>query len=537
MSAYRLAVFGCTALLAAGAAACGGDSDDDGGNNTSGGSAPEAQAGNADTVILGTTDKVAALDPAACYDLGCQQVIGNIYQTLLSVPAGENKPQPDAAESCDWSDPKTYVCKLKPDLKFSSGDPLTAEDVKFSFDRMLKIEDPTGPYSLLGSLESTEATDPQTVTMKLNKVDATFPFVLTHVVGAIVPDEVYPADKLTTDDKIVGSGPYKLDKYTPNQQAVFSTNPEYNGPNKAQTPNFIVQYFDQPSALKLAIEGGEVDVAYRTLSPTDLEDLRNKGDQGVKVVDGAGTEIRYIVFNVDKDPVKDVAVRKAIAQSIDRDAIAQTVYKGTVTPLFSQVPAAFPGAKKSFEEAFGAGADAAKAKAILDEAGVKTPVELDGWYTPSRYGDAEADLWNEIKRQLEATNLFKVNLDSTEWDQYKEEAFSKGTYYFYGLGWFPDFPDADNYLTPFMRDGGFYANGYKNEEVNKLLDQELASEDASEREEAFEKIQDIQAQDVPVIPLWEGKQVAAVREGVEGVEKTFDPAFLFRFWLVTKKDS
>src|SRR5688572_7396132 len=220
MSAYRLAVFGCTALLAVGAAACG-DSSDDGGNNTSSGSTPEASAGNADTVILGTTDTVAALDPAACYDLGCQQVIGNIYQTLLAVPAGGNKPEPDAAESCEFSDPKTYVCKLKADLKFSSGDPLTSDDVKHSLDRMLKIEDPTGPYTLLGSLDSVEATDPTTVTMKLKKVDATFPFILTHNVGAIVPDEIYPPDKLQPQAKTIGSGPYKLDKFTPDQQAVL----------------------------------------------------------------------------------------------------------------------------------------------------------------------------------------------------------------------------------------------------------------------------------------------------------------------------
>ena len=339
---------------------------------------------------------------------------------------------------------------------------------------------------------------------------------------------------MQTADKIVGSGPYKLDKYTPDQQAVFSANPEYTGPNKAKTPNFIVQYFGQPSALKLAIEQGDVDVAYRTLSPTDLESL--KSTDGVQVVDGAGTEIRYMVFNVAKEPVKDVAIRKAIAQSIDRDAIAQTVYKGTTKPLYSTVPAAFPGAKESFKEAYG-DPDPAKAKAILDEAGVSTPVTLDGWYTPSRYGAAEADMWNEIKRQLDGTNLFKVNLDSTEWDQYKEEAFAKGTYYMYGLGWFPDFPDADNYLTPFMRDGGFFQNGYSNKEVNGLLDDEVAADEASAREEAFGKIQDIQAADAPVIPIWEGKQVAAIRDGVEGVQETFDPAFLFRFWLVTKKES
>lgn len=530
MRAHRMAVFGCTALLALGAAACGG-SDDDGGD---GASTPAAGGGNADTVILGTTDTVVALDPAGAYDLGSQQLIGNMYQNLLAVPAGANKPEPDAAESCDFSDPKTYVCKLKPDLKFSSGDPLDAEDVKFSLDRQLKIADPSGPSSLLASLDSVEVTDPLTVTMKLKKADATWPFILTHNVAAIVPNEIYPADAKQPDDKAIGSGPYQLEKFTPKQQAVFKKNPNYNGPNVGKTENFIVSYFSEASALKLAIEGGEVDVAYRTLSPTDIESLRSS--EGVKVVDGAGTEIHYLVFNVEKKPVDEVAVRQAIAQLVDRDAIVNNVYKGTTTALYSSVPKAFPGSKESFKDAYG-DPDPAKAKTILEEAGVQTPVTLDAWYTPTRYGEVEVDAFNELKNQLEGSGLFKVNVDSTEWEQYKEEAFDKGTYYFYGLGWFPDFPDADNYLSPFMRDGGFYQNGYTSKEVNDLLDKEVASTDAAEREEIFGQVQDIQAKDVPLIPLWEGKQVAAIREGVEGVEQTFDPAFQFRFWLVTKKDS
>src|SRR4051812_4241637 len=537
MRTHRMAVFGCTALLAAGAAACGSSNNDTSNKPSSSGSTPAPAAeGNADTYILGTTDKVVSLDPAGAYDLGSQQLIGNMYQNLLSVPAGGNSPQPDAAQSCDWKDKKTYVCTLKAGQKFSNGDELTSADVKFSMDRMLKIADPSGPSSLLGSLKTTEATDPTTVTFNLKKVDNTWPFILTHNVAAIVDSKVFPPDKKLADDKVIGSGPYKLDKYTPNQQAVFSPNTNYGGANKPQTPNVIVQYFEQPSALKLAIEQGDVDVAYRSLSPTDLEALKNEPDKGVKVVDGAGTEIRYITFNVKKAPVDKLAVRQAIAQVLDRQSIATQVYKDTVTPLYSTVPAALPGHKDSFKDAFG-DPDPAKAKQILADAGIKTPVNLAGWYTPTHYGPVEVDLWNEIKRQLEATGLFKVKLDSTEWDQYKDEAFAKHTYYFYGMGWFPDYPDGDNYLAPFMRDGGFFQNGYSNKKVDAALDQEIKQSDADKRTEAFGVVQDAEASDVPLIPLWEGKEIAAEREGVEGVEKTFDPAFQFRFWLVTKKKS
>jgi peptide/nickel transport system substrate-binding protein len=523
-------------MLAAFAAACGSSSDDSKTSSGGGGSTPAAAEGNADTYILGTTDKVVSLDPAGAYDLGSQQLIGNMYQNLLVIPAGGNKPEPDAAESCDWSDKKTYVCKLKTGLKFSNGDELTSNDVKFSLDRQLKIADPSGPSSLLASLKSVDATDPATVTMHLKKVDNTWPFILTHNVAAITDSKVFPPDKKLADDKAIGSGPYKLDKYTPNQQAVFSPNPNYAGANKPQTPNVIVQYFEQPSALKLAIEQGDVDIAYRSLSPTDLEALKGESGKGVKVIDGAGTEIRYIVFNVKKKPVDNIAVRKAIAQIIDRQAIATQVYKDTVTPLYSTVPHAVAGAKESFKDAFG-DPDPDKAKQILSDAGVQTPVSLDGWYTPTHYGPVEVDLWNEIKRQLEGTGLFKVKLDSTEWDQYKDEAFAKHTYYFYGLGWFPDFPDGDNYLSPFMRDGGFFQNGYTDKTVNAALDTEVKQSDESKRTEAFGTVQDKEASDVPLIPIWEGKQIAAIRDGVEGVEKTFDPAFQFRFWLVTKKKS
>src|SRR3954471_9902937 len=143
-----------------------------------------AVAHGADSIAVGTTDQVVSLDPAGAYDLGSQQLIGNLYQTLLTIPAGGNAPRPDAARRCGFKNAKTYVCTLRGGLRFANGDPLTAADVKFSLDRMLKIADPLGPSSLLSNLARVDATGAKTVTMHLRRPDGTWPSVLTHYVAA-----------------------------------------------------------------------------------------------------------------------------------------------------------------------------------------------------------------------------------------------------------------------------------------------------------------------------------------------------------------
>src|SRR5699024_2150495 len=108
------------------------------------------------------------------------------------------------------------------------------------------------------------------------------------------------------------------------------------------------------SALKQAIEEGDVMVAYRSLAVTDIEDLRENGaERGVQVVVGDGTEINYLVLQVSRAPFDDPAVRQAVAQVIDREAIASSVYRDTVTPLYGPVPEGVAGHVPAFEDAFG----------------------------------------------------------------------------------------------------------------------------------------------------------------------------------------
>ncbi|MGH2944963.1 MAG: ABC transporter substrate-binding protein [Solirubrobacteraceae bacterium] len=508
--------------FAFGIAGCGGDDGEDAGGGADG------------TIIHGTTDPPVSYDPAGSYDLPSWNIIYNTHSFLLQIPPGGNQPEPDAAESCEFTDPRTFECTLKQGLKFSDGSALTAEDVVFSFERNLEIADPQGASSLYTNMRSVEAPDDSTVVFELKQPDSTWPFRLTTGGTGIVPSDTYPANKVQPSTDTVTSGRYVVARFQPGQQTVLEPNPEYTGDDPAQGI-VIVQQFDTSSALKLAVEQGEVDIAYRSLGPTEIEDLR--GSESVEVVQGNGIEIRYMVFNLEQQPgasdEKKKAIRQAVAMTVDRQAIAENVYNGTVRPLYSMVPEGLEFHVPAFADAYGEEPDPDGAEQVLRGAGVETPVRMKIWWTPSHYGPGSADEYTEIKRQLDGSGLFEVSLDSTEWNQYSEAAFTD-RYPVYQLGWFPDYPDADNYTTSFYSGESFLNHHYSNQEMDRLLTEQQQATAEEGRAQALERIQEIGAEDVPTIPIWQGDQIAAVRDGVQGVEDTFDPSFQFRYWLVSK---
>ncbi|SDO86480.1 peptide/nickel transport system substrate-binding protein [Nakamurella panacisegetis] len=528
------------------------------GSTASGGSAsssaPAAPTGPA--IKIGTTDQVVSLDPAGSYDNGSLMLETQLYQFLVVIPAGQKVPTPDAASKCGFTDKgATYTCTMKPGLKFSNGDPLTAKDVEFTFNRIITINDPNGPASLLANMKSVKATDATTVVFTLNTPnDQTFPFILGTSAGPIVDSKVFPANKLLDDAKVIGSGPYKLAAgYQKNQLAALAPNSNYQGNGGAMANSGVtLQYFTDASNLKLAVQQGTVDVAWRSLDAQSISDLRK--DSKVKVLDGPGGELRYMVFNLNTMPggtaAQKLAVRRAVAFSVDRQALATDIYQDTYTPVYSMVPDGLPGHVDAFKTEFGATPDKTKAAAALSAAGVTTPVTINLQYALGHYGPTSADEYGEIKRQLEATGLFKVNLQSTEWTTYSKERRADA-YPVYQLGWFPDFPDADNYISPFLVPNNFVGAHYcddpktvktavvgsrpcDTDKVLPLIATEQSGTGAA-RTAAIEKIQTIGATgEMPTLPLLQGKQIAVTGTNVTGVDKTLDSTFLFRFWLIGK---
>ncbi|RFA14188.1 peptide ABC transporter substrate-binding protein [Subtercola boreus] len=540
---HRKRVLAVSAALAVSALALAGCSGSNSGGSASGGT-------SSGSITIGTTDKITTIDPAGSYDNGSFAVENQIYPFLVNSPLGSPDVKPDIAVSADFTSPTEFTVKLKPGLKFVNGNDLTSSDVKFSFDRIVAIADENGPSSLLGNLASVAAPDPTTVVFTLkNANDQTFAQVLSSPAGPIVDEQVFSATALTPDNDIVKghpfAGQYDISSYDFNNTIQYKANPNYQGllgAPKTETVN--VKYYAEAPNLKLDIQQNNIDVAYRSLSATDIADLSTNSK--VKVVDGPGGEIRYIVFNFntmpygattsEADPAKSLAVRKAVADLIDRDAIASQVYKNTYTPLYSYVPAGLTGATTVLKDLYGDGTgkpSADKAKSTLAAAGVTGPVTLNLQYVSEHYGPSSGDEYALIKDQLESSGLFTVNLQTTDYVQYSKDR-TADVYPEYQLGWFPDYSDADNYLTPFFSADNFLANHYENTAVQDEITKQLSETDPAARQKEVEDIQAKVAADLSTIPYLQGSQVAVVGSNVNGAADTLDASFKFRYGALSK---
>ena len=496
-------------------------------------------------LTIGTTDKVTGLDPAGSYDNGSFTVMNQVYPFLVNTPYGSPDPEPDIATSAQLTSPTEYTVTLKPGLTFANGHALTASDVKFSFDRQLAIKDPDGPAALLSNLDRTEVVNDTTVVFHLKTPnDQTFAQVLASPAGPIVDEEVFSPDSVTPDSTIVSgkpfAGPYTITSFSLNQQISYQANPAYQGLLGApRTDKVNVSYYARSSSLKRDVQQGHVNVAYRSLSPSDIADLRK--DENVKVVEAPGGEIRYLVFNLntqpygattdEADPAKALAVRQAVAHLIDREALSEQVYKGTFTPLYSYVPSGLTGATTPLEDLYGddsGGPSVERAAQVLSDAGVTTPVTLDLQYSTDHYGPSTSDEYALIKKQLEAGGLFRVKLQDTEWTQYTEDRISD-RYPAYQLGWFPDYSDADNYLTPFFLIDNFLANHFQDPAVDDEIVAQRSTTDPEARVAALEKIQADVAAELPTLPYLQGVQTAVTGTNVTGTERTLDASSRFRY--------
>ncbi|MFD4138476.1 MULTISPECIES: ABC transporter substrate-binding protein [unclassified Streptomyces] len=503
-------------------------------------------SGGGDAIVVGTTDQFVAtadapapLDPAYAYDTGAWNVLRQTVQTLLHAPRGGGEPVPDAAESCTFTDnaSERYRCKLRDGLKFADGTPVTAEDVKFSIERVLDIESDNGTAALLANIDTIEPKGDNEVIFHLSTPDATFPYKLSTPVAGIVSKKHYDGSKLREGFQVDGSGPYTMKTETEGDhitKVVFSRNDHYKGDVKLNNDKVELRSFADAEAMGEALESGDIDMMTRAMSPKQIQELAEKPKEDIELTEVPGLEIRYLAFNTDDPSVKDKAVRQAMAAVVDRGQIAGQVYGATAEPLYSLIPTSIAAHTNSFYNKYGE-PSRKRAASILSGAGISTPVKLKLHYTTDHYGAGTEKEFEALSDQLNATGLFEVTVQGTEWSKFRP-AQKRGDYAVYGLGWFPDFPDPDNYIAPFLDKGNFLNSPYVSEKARELIPQSRRESDRNAASPAFTQMQEIVANDVPVLPLWQGKQYVAARSGVIGVEYVLNSSSDLQLWELSRSD-
>jgi len=485
-------------------------------------------------LTMGTTDKITVLDPAKCYDFYTFEIFNNIGEGLLKIKPGTTEVEPGIAESYTVSaDGLEYTFTLREGMKFTDGEPLDAAAVKWSVDRVMRLDlDPSWLVSAF--VNRTEVVDTLKIRFVLHEPVFFFPLILAlNPPYYPVSSKSYPANEVA--QPTVGHyGPYRIKSWTRDVELVLEANPDYYNTSIPKTKKLVVKTYADAATMRLAVETGEIDIAWKTLRPIDVVDLKTIGKLTVEEV--PGPYIRYIVCRCNMTPFDDVRLRRAIAASINRTRICEEAYMGTVEPLYSMVPMGMWSHIDAFKDEYGV-RNLTLAKQLLTDAGYSntSKFEFDLWWTPTHYGDPEVDVVATIKSELEETGMMKVNLKSAEWATYASVNIIAGIMPIFLLGWYPDYLDPDDYTTIFLHsewspDMGVF---YNNTEMDALLDEARSETNIATRTALYEDVQELMAEEAPVIPFFQGTLNAAYWPEIKGF--ILDQTMLLRYYLIYKE--
>ena len=471
-----------------------GNTEEDGGKGTEGagkaesGSSQTAEAETRDSVVVvmgPTSEPEAGFDPAYGWGAG-EHVHEPLIQSTLTVTTPDLKIGYDLAEDVQTSeDGLTWQVKIRDDVRFTDGEPLTAEDVAFTYNT-LKDTSSVNDFTML---KEAVAVDDTTVEFHMNRPYSIWPY--TMAITGIVPEHAYGPDY---GQKPIGSGRYILKQWDKGQQVIFEANPDYYG--EAPRMKKVTVLFMEEDAAYAAALSGQVDLAYTSAAYSDqimdgfslfsCETVDNRGFNLPAVPAGETDENGVPIGN---DFTSDVRVRRAINLAIDRQAMIDHVLNGHGTIAYS-VCDKMPWYSKDSEAAF----DPQEAERLLDEAGWKTGAdgirEKDGkkagFTMLYSAGDSVRQALSEDTANQLAEFGIHVTVEGVGWDTAYTDALSQPLMW----GWGAHTPmELYNIYHTDEALGTAQYSPYSNETVDAYMEQALESSDLEESYELWKKAQ------------------------------------------------
>lgn len=402
-----------------------------------------------DSVTLAMTLEPPGLDPTAGAASSIAEVVlYNVFETLTKINS-DGSVSPLLAESWEVSsDLKTYTFRLRKDVKFQNGEPFNAAAVKFSFDRAAADKSTNKDKRTFANL-STKVADEHTVVLTNQEIDPDFLFMMGQATSIIVE----PKSATTNASKPVGTGPYKLAAWAKGASVTLTAWPDYRSAQSIRIKRAVFRFIPDPAAQVAALLAGDVD-AFPRVSPRSVPQF--KANARFQVVVSNSRAKTILAINNARKPLSDIRVRRAIAAAIDRKAVIAGAADGYGVPIGSYyVPTAFGYVDTTGVNPF----DLEKAKALMAEAGIKTPLTLTMTLPPAPYARQGGEL---IAAQLAKIGI-QLKLQNVEWAQWLSGTYTNKNYDLTIISHVEPF-DLGNFAKP------DYYWGYQSQEFNELFD-------------------------------------------------------------------
>ncbi|WP_369787913.1 ABC transporter substrate-binding protein [Rouxiella sp. WC2420] len=449
-----------------------------------------APAAVASELVIAQTTSATAMDPGFLKEPAT--LVDNLFDTLVLRDANM-KLIPGLATDWKALDDNTWEFTLRQGVKFTDGEPVNAQAVKFSIDRILDPANHAPTISYIRTIKSVEVSGEYQVKIHTNGPDPLLPTRMSRYPTYIVPPAyVTKVGAAEFARKPVGSGAYTLSAFIPDEKVVMQANPDY-WRGKPSIDTVTWRPIPEATARVTALLTGEVQLVDGV--PADLVPaLKNKSGIHLEQVKNGGLTI-YLGLKNDQKPLNDVRVRQALSLALNREAYTRDLLHGFGTPTGTMA-----GPKDFGYLAIPAAAqDVAKAKALLAEAGYPNGFSIK-FQAPRRY-IASADVAQAIVQDLAAIGV-KAQLEVPEWSVYTQQVAAQKQAPIYMLAWgSTQTLDADAALYPILHSGEPYST-VNSPELDKLLDSSRLTVDSARREKILQQVQQVVAQQQPLIPLY-----------------------------------
>ena len=484
-----------------------------------------------DTIVMAKQiDDIISLDPGESFEFSGSEAIGNIYSRLIGFNLKNvTELYGDLAQS--WSvaeDGKTYTFKMKPGIKFASGNPVTAADAAWSIQRAVILNKSPGfilaqfGFDKDNVAKNVRATDPSTLVIESDKAVAPtfFYYCLTAVVGSVIDMKTAMAQEKAGDfgndwlkTNSAGSGPYKLRSWRANESYTLEANENYFGA-APKTKRVIIRHVAEPATQQLLLEKGDIDYA-RNLTKDQLDSLAK--NPAIKIDKGLKGSILYLGLNQKNPNLVKPEVREALKYLVDYQGIQKNIVSATHAVHQSFLPIGFLGAIEDEPYKF----DVAKAKELLAKAGLPNGFNVT---MDTRSNSPIIDIAQAIQATFAQAGV-KLEIIPGDGKQTLTKYRARNHDIYIGQ-WGPDYQDPHTNAETFAmnvdnKDDAksktlAWRNAWDIPEMTKETEVAVLEKDAKKREAIYQKLQRDHQKNSPFVIMFQEVEVAARRAGVDG---------------------